>query len=329
MYSANGRPGARRPARRQRLHLLNGGGRADQVRLAVQHQRCRRDDRHHQLHVGARVRERRLHLVRPARRCVDHRWRARRRTRSGCSSNSPPIAGRAGVLRAGDRPDDHRPHHHPRRPHVAGTDAPIAGHADRRHPRESADDSNIAVGDRVVYRAPVSVPFTSALVNVTLSTSAMSTAPSSRSRPPTPTAAPPTTRRASNIFVGSTFYDRAEHRRCAHLHPAGRHRRDGTDVRHHLLRHQDRRRLHHPAGRFATARPSAPATRAAPRSSSRWPLTLTGPDSVGHQLDRSLGQLVDGRDYYVTSYNPDNRAITLATTLGGPALILDADPPTR
>ena len=55
----------------------------------------------------------------------------------------------------------------------------------------------------------------------------------------------------------------------------------------------------------ATARPSARPTRPAPRTSSRSQLTLTGPDSVGHQLDRSLGQLVDGRVYFVTSYNPD------------------------
>ena len=51
MYSANGETGARRTARRQRLHLAQRRRRADQARLAVQHHRRRRDDRHHQIRV--------------------------------------------------------------------------------------------------------------------------------------------------------------------------------------------------------------------------------------------------------------------------------------
>ena len=49
---------------------------------------------------------------------------------------------------------------------VAGTDAPIlVTPIDATHVRCPAD-SGVAVGEQVVYRAPVSVPFTSALVDV-------------------------------------------------------------------------------------------------------------------------------------------------------------------
>ena len=152
----------------------------------------------------------------------------------------------------------------------------------------------------------------------------MSTAPSSRFPATNPDGSTAHNPSANNIFVGSAFY--------AELNTGDALTytlKDGTGgmglasgTTYYVIKTGDGYTIRLAAVllRGRRLRP-----RAAPRSSSRWQLTLTGPDSVRHQLDRSLGQLVDGRDYYVTSYNPDNRRITLGTTLGGPALILDAD----
>ncbi len=122
----------------------------------------------------------------------------------GCSSNSPPTPGaQAFFVRVIDATTIALTT--TQAAALAGTDAPtLITPIDDTHVKVSSD-SNIAVGDRVVYRAPVSVPFTSALVNVTLSNRDVNgtsyTVPATN--PDGSTAHNPD---AYNIFVGSTFY---------------------------------------------------------------------------------------------------------------------------
>jgi hypothetical protein len=123
----------------------------------------------------------------------------------GCSSNSPPTPGaQAFFVRVIDATTIALTT--TQAAALAGTDAPtLITPIDDTHVKVSSD-SNIAVGDRVVYRAPVSVPFTSGFVNVTLTqrdvggtviTLPATNADGSTAHDPS----------ASNIFVGSTFYD--------------------------------------------------------------------------------------------------------------------------
>ena len=189
---------------------------------------------------------------------------------------------------------------------VAGTDAPVAvTPIDATHVKLPTD-STIAVGDLVVYRAPVSVPFTSGFVNVTLTqrdvggtviTLPATNADGSTAHDPS----------ASNIFVGSTFYDQLNTGDALTYTL-----RDGTGgmgltsgTTYYVIKTGDGYTIRLASSHCEAVGPADPTC--APDVIALQ-LTLIGPDSVGHQLDRSLGQLVDGRVYFVTSYNPDTRA---------------------
>ena len=197
---------------------------------------------------------------------------------SGCGTTSPPIAGRAGVLRAGDQPDDHRPHHHLRRPHVAGTDAPVAvTPIDATHVKLPATATSPSATwwcteRRSACRSPrrfVNVTLSQRDVNGTSFTLPATNADGSTAHDPTRTTFSSAARSTTELNDGDALtYTLSDP-------TGGMGLTSGTTY--YVIKTGDGYTI-----RLAVRHCEAvgPADPAAPRSSSRWPLTLTGPDSV-------------------------------------------------
>ena len=207
---------------------------------------------------------------------------------------------------------------------VAPTDAPIAvTPLDGTHVQVPTG-SGVGAGDQVVYRAPVSVPFASAYVDVDLTQRTVDNATIyvPTTNPDGSTAHNPA---AENIYVGSAVYGQLNTGDALTYTLQAGAGGIGLDsgTTYYAIKTGDGYTIKLAAS-YCQAVGSAGDPSCAGVGVLWLPLTLVGPDSVLHQLDRSLGQLVDGSIYWVTSFDPDTNAITLATTLGGPALSLDS-----
>ena len=189
-----------------------------------------------------------------------------------------------------------------------------------------ADGNNLAVGDHVVYRAPVSLEFSSAQVDVDL-------VPRNRQRYTTvqvpKTNADGSTAHnpdANNIYVGSASYGQLGNGDALNYTA----RSTGTigltsGTTYYVIKSStDNVTIQLAASYCLAVGEAGDSANCAGIAVTALPLIITGADVAAHQLDRALGSLVDGNTYYVTSVDATTGAITLASSPFGAPLNVDA-----
>ena len=187
-----------------------------------------------------------------------------------------------------------------------------------------AAGSGLTVGTLVVYRAPVSLDFSSAQVNVELTSQDVN---GTRVIVPKTNADGSTAHNpaANNVYVGTSSWNQLNNGDALNytVISAGGGIGLDADTTYFVIKGDDQ----------ATIRLAATYCQAVGDDGSAackdvivtaLTLTITGPDTVEQQLDRALGSLVDGRTYFITSIDAVTGAITLSTSPFGAPVDLDA-----